>query len=89
MGTNETSESAPVDAVDSVDSQIQINLHFVRSYAAQLRRVADMYEQLEQVAKRPGSQLAPVLAVAGRMATSGLSQAGELLLVMFPDDGQY
>lgn len=74
---------------ESADSQIQINLHFVRVYAAQLRRVADMYEQLEQMAKKPGSQLAPVLAVAGRMATSGLAKAADLLRVMLPDDGQH
>lgn len=68
------------------EEQIRINLEFVREYAANLRRVADLYEQLEKMAQEPDSQLAPILAIVGRMATGGLSQAGELIAAIFPED---
>lgn len=90
QGTTNDADPASVDrVVSAANDQIRLNLHYVRTYAAQLRRVAEMYEQMEQMARKPGSQLAPVLAVAGRMATSGLSQAGELLLALYPDDSSH
>jgi len=53
-----------------------------------LRAVADKYEVLEKMASEPGSELVPVLVVAGRIATAGLSQAGELIAAMFPESNE-
>jgi hypothetical protein len=64
-----------------------IQLRHVRTYAARLRKISDMYSELERMAQLPDSHLAPVLAVAGRIALSGLSEAGELLGAMYPTQG--
>ena len=61
---------------------VDIHLSDIRDYAKRLRKVADLYEQLEELARRPESNLPPLLAKAGALVCEGIAERGALLVVL-------
>ena len=60
----------------------EIHLADIREYATRLRKLAEIYEQLEDMAKRPGSNLPALLAKAGALVCEGIEERGTLLDIL-------
>lgn len=67
----------------SGDAGPQTELHLIRIYAANLKRVSDAYGRLEDMARESKTnEFVSLVALAGRFASAKLSEAGELLSVI-------
>lgn len=55
------------------------HLENIRSHSEKMRQLADIYADLATMAEREGSQLAPLLDLAGAVVAEHISNAGQLL----------